>query len=176
MVSTGGGIRFDKGNEKSGLYIMAEGADLSGYHTLDNRKYDGSMGAYWRVKVYPGFGSLNVGATFFGEHYKFNELGETFGLGGYFSPNIYFLGAVPITYNGYYGTDIHYTIGGSVGLQAFEQADQIWFPLNAGQQTGFASEIVPGLRPEPRLRPLYSACACLRGDAALFQRGPELQH
>ncbi len=147
VVSTGGGIRFDKGNERNGLYIMMKGADLSGYNVLENQEFDGTMGAYWRVKVYPGFGSLNVGTTFFGEHYEYNELGETYGLGGYFSPNIYFLGAVPITYNGYYGVNLHYTIAGSVGIQAFQQADQIWFPLNQGQQTGFASEICPNGTP-----------------------------
>jgi len=141
VVQTGAGIRFDKGNEKSGLYLSLEGADLSGYNVLDNRKFDGTMGAYWRAKYYPDYGSLNVGATFFGEHYSHNELGETFGLGGYFSPEAYFLAAVPITFNGHYGTQWHYVISGAVGIQAFEQANQIWFPLDQGAQNGAATEI-----------------------------------
>jgi predicted Zn-dependent protease len=141
VVQTGGGIRFDKGNEKSGMYISMEGADLSGYNVLDNRKYDGTMGAYWRAKVWPEYGSLNVGATFFGEHYQSNELGMTYGLGGYFSPEAYFLGAVPITFNGHYGKDWHYVIAGAVGIQAFEQASQIWFPLNQGAENGWATAI-----------------------------------
>jgi cellulose synthase operon protein C len=144
VVQTGGGIRFDKGNEKSGLYVSLEGSDLTGYHVEENQKYDGTMGAYWQVKVYPGFGSLNVGATFFGEHYKFNELPMTYGLGGYFSPEIYFLGAVPITYNGYYGKNWHYVIAGAVGVQAFEQADTKWFPLDIASQTGAADAICAG--------------------------------
>ncbi|MDR3736786.1 MAG: cellulose synthase subunit BcsC-related outer membrane protein, partial [Acidobacteriaceae bacterium] len=141
VVQTGGGIRFDKGNEKSGLYVSMEGADVSGYNVLDNRKYDGTMGAYWRAKVWPEYGSLNVGATFFGEHYSHNELGMTYGLGGYFSPEAYFLGAVPITFNGHYGKDWHYIIAGAVGIQAFEQASQIWFPLNQGAENGWATAI-----------------------------------
>ncbi|HEY0309404.1 MAG TPA: cellulose synthase subunit BcsC-related outer membrane protein, partial [Acidobacteriaceae bacterium] len=141
VVQTGGGIRFDKGNEKSGLYISMEGADVSGYNVLDNRKYDGTMGAYWRAKVWPEYGSLNVGATFFGEHYSHNELGMTYGLGGYFSPEAYFLGAVPITFNGHYGKDWHYVINGAVGIQAFEQASQIWFPLDRAAENGWATGI-----------------------------------
>jgi len=139
VVQTGGGIRFDKGNEKNGLYILMEGADLSGYHVLENRKYDGTMGAYWRVKVWPEYGSLNIGMTFFGEHYSYNELGMTYGLGGYFSPEVYFLGAIPITYTGHYGTNWHYIIAGAVGIQAFEQASQIYFPLDQADQTRYMS-------------------------------------
>ena len=166
MVQTGGGIRFDKGNEKNGLYILMEGADLSGYHVLENRKYDGTMGAYWRVKVWPEYGSLNIGMTFFGEHYSYNELGMTYGLGGYFSPEVYFLGAIPITYTGHYGTNWHYIIAGAVGIQAFEQASQIYFPLDPGRPDTLHERLQPG----------PDHCAKLRGDAALDQHRPELQH
>ena len=65
---------------------MHFGAVLDGYHVLENRKYEGTMGAYFRVKSWPGYGSLNIGASFFGMHYDHNERGMTYGQGGYFSP------------------------------------------------------------------------------------------
>jgi len=143
VVSSGGGIRFDKGTERNGLYIVAEGADLSGYHVLENKKIDGTMGAYWRAKVFPEYGSLNVGVNFYAEHFSYNEIGMTYGLGGYFSPNVYFLAGVPITFNGHYGPKWHYVIDGSVGIQAFEESGQDWFPLDRGEQNGWATAICP---------------------------------
>ena len=137
VVETGGGIRFDSGDERAGLYASVEGTELTGYHVLDNRKYAGTMGAYFRVKNYPQYGSLNVGGTLFGEHYDHNERGQTYGLGGYFSPEAYFLAAVPVSFNGHYGTGIHYTVNGSVGVQTFQEDNQIYFPLDPALQATF---------------------------------------
>jgi tetratricopeptide (TPR) repeat protein len=139
VVETGGGVRFDFGDEKSGFYMQAEGAQLTGYHVLQNRKYDGTMGAYFRVKNWTGIGSLNVGGTMFGEHYDQNERGETYGLGGYFSPNAYFLAAIPVTFSGHRGSYFHYLISGSAGIQTFQEDSQKYFPLDLPIQTGFGS-------------------------------------
>ena len=137
VVQTGGGIRFDAGDEKAGLYIQGEGADLSGYHVLENRKYDGTMGAYFRVKTFPQYGSLNIGGTIFGEHYDYNERVESYGWGGYFSPNVYFLFAVPLTFNGHYKENLHYTINGSLGVQTFQEASEPYYPLDPGLQNSY---------------------------------------
>src|SRR5262249_36533259 len=97
VVQTGAGVRVDAGNEKSGLYMQAEASVLTGYHVQDNHKYDGTFGAYFRAHVWPEYGSLNIGAALFGEHYDYNERIESYGWGGYFSPNVYFLFAMPVT-------------------------------------------------------------------------------
>lgn len=143
VISTGGGARIDIGGDRSGLYVSAAGADLTGYHVLENRKYEGTMGAYFRVKAWPGYGSLNIGASFFGMHYDYNERGMTYGQGGYFSPNIYFLAAVPVTFSGYYKTDFHYTINGSVGLQTFQEDKAPYYPLDRSLQTGSSNAQYP---------------------------------
>ena len=143
VVSSGGGVRVDMGNEKSGFYLTADGASITGFHVLDNRKYEGTMGAYFRVKVFPQYGSLNVGATFFGMHYDHNELGLTYGQGGYFSPQSYFLAAVPISYTGHYLKDVHYSISGSVGIQTFQSASAPYFPLDRGTETGSGNLTFP---------------------------------
>ncbi|GAC1358519.1 MAG: hypothetical protein NVSMB3_05570 [Acidobacteriaceae bacterium] len=137
VISTTGGARIDVGGEKSGLYLSADGGTLTGYHVLDNKKYEGLMGAYFRVARWPGYGALNVGGTLFAMHYDHNERGMTYGQGGYFSPSVYFLAAVPVTYNGYYKTDFHYTINGAVGVQTFQEDSAAYFPLDRPLQTGF---------------------------------------
>ncbi|CAN5422493.1 hypothetical protein BH10ACI4_BH10ACI4_05520 [soil metagenome] len=136
VVSTGGGARIDVGNEKSGLYVSAAGYVLDGYHVLDNRKYEGTMGAYFRVKNWPQYGSLNVGTGFYGMHYDSNERGLTYGQGGYFSPNIYFLASVPVSFTGHYKRYFNYSINGSVGLQTFQEDKAPYYPLDLALQTG----------------------------------------
>ena len=136
VVSSGGGIRFDRGTEKNGLYVSADGAAFTGYHVLENRRYEGTIGAYFRVKQFPGVGSLSVGASLFGEHFDYNERALSYGNGGYFSPEVYVLGSVPVTFNGYYKTSWHYVVQGSVGVQTFQEDSAQLFPLDPAQQIG----------------------------------------
>ena len=143
VISTTGGARIDVGGEKSGLYISADGGTLTGYHVLDNKKYEGLMGAYFRVARFPGYGALNVGGNLFAMHYNQNERGMTYGLGGYFSPNVYFLASVPVTYTGYYKSDFHYTINAAAGIQTFQEDSAAYFPLDRALQTGFNNSFYP---------------------------------
>ncbi len=136
VISTGGGIRYEMGNERAGFYISADGADLSGYHVLENNKFEGSMGAYFLAHTFPGYGRLNVGASLFGMHYAHNERPLTYGLGGYFSPGAYFLASVPVSFTGRYRENFHYAIQGSVGVQTFQEDSQTYYPLDPGLQNG----------------------------------------
>ncbi len=137
VVSTGGGVRYDMGNDHAGFYVTADGADLTGYHVLQNDKFEGSMGAYFLAHTFPGYGRLNIGLSMFGMHYAQNERPLSYGLGGYFSPDAYFLASVPITFTGRYGNNFHYTIAGAVGVQTFQEDSQLYFPLDPGTENGF---------------------------------------
>ena len=143
VISTGGGLRLDFGGERNGFYANGGGASLTGLHVLNNSMFEGTMGAYFRVKSWPGYGSLNIGTNFFGMHYDNNQSHLTYGQGGYFSPNVYFLASVPITYSGYYNKDFHYTINGSVGVQTFQEAAAPYFPLDRPLQTGSGNAMFP---------------------------------
>ncbi len=135
VVATGGGLRFDHGNERAGLYLSGDGATLTGFHVLDNRRYEGTAGAYFRVKQFPGVGVLNIGASLFAEHFDHNERALTYGNGGYFSPEIYFLGSVPFTFTGYYRNKLHYVVQAALGVQTFQEDTAPLFPLDAATQT-----------------------------------------
>jgi tetratricopeptide (TPR) repeat protein len=136
VIATGGGLRMDFGDEKAGFYASVDGSAINGYHVLANRKYEGTAGAYFRVKQFPEYGSLNVGGSFFGMHYDYNERGLSYGQGGYFSPDAYFLASVPVTFNGYHGTNWHYTVAGAVGIQTFQEDSAPIFPLDGPAQAG----------------------------------------
>ena len=145
VLATGGGIRFDMGDEKAGFYISADGSDITGYHVLENTKFEGTAGAYFLVHTFPGYGKINIGGSLFGMHFSENERGLSYGLGGYFSPDAYFLASVPVTFSGRYGDNFHYTIAGSVGVQTFQEDSQLFFPLDRGLQSSYASTANGGL-------------------------------
>jgi tetratricopeptide (TPR) repeat protein len=137
VVADQGNVQYARGDAMSGFYVGVGGQYLTGYNVENNSRIDGNGGAYWRVKAYPEYGNLSVGVNFFGMHYGNNQDAFTFGMGGYFSPQSYFLANVPITWVGHYQTRWHYQVVGGLGVQAFQQDLTPLFPL-PGQK---ASEI-----------------------------------
>jgi hypothetical protein len=138
VVANQGNIQFSRGDAHSGFYVGAGGQYIQGYNTEDNWRADGNGGAYWRVRSYPEYGNLSIGANFFAMHYDNNQDAFTFGMGGYFSPQAYFLANVPITWVGHYMTRLHYEIVGGGGIQAFQQDLTPLFPLPGQKATEIA--------------------------------------
>jgi hypothetical protein len=135
VMANQGNIQYARGDAQSGFYMGAGGQVLRGYNVVNNYRIDGSGGAYWRVLTTPEYGNLSLGVNFFGMHYQQNEDAFTRGMGGYFSPQAYFLANAPITWTGHYQTRWHYNILGSLGVQAFQvDQTQLW-PLAADNAT-----------------------------------------
>jgi tetratricopeptide (TPR) repeat protein len=153
------GVQYARGDLSSGFYMGAGGQYLTGYHVLDNKRIDGSLGAYFRVFSMPEYGTLNVGANFFGMHYTTNLQAFTYGMGGYFSPQAYFLGNVPITWTGHYLTRWHYTLLGSIGVQAFQLNKEPLYPLDEAIEISQSNPSLPNMT---SVGPNYD----LRGQAA----------
>jgi hypothetical protein len=139
VIATTGGMRLNIKNTSSGsgFYVSGEGGVLTGRHVLDNRRFGGMAGAYFRVRNWPGYGSLTLGGAFYGMHYAHNEAGLTYGQGGYFSPRYYVLASVPITFNGAYRTNFHYAVTAALGMRTFEQDLAPFYPLDPVLQASF---------------------------------------
>lgn len=129
VVANQGQVQFARGDAESGFYVGGGGQYLSGYTVETNTRFDGSGGAYWRLKTIPEYGNLSIGINFFGMHYAHNEDAFTHGMGGYFSPQAYFLANVPFTWAAHYGTHWHYSVLGSLGVQAFQENLTPLWPL-----------------------------------------------
>ncbi|MGA2207188.1 MAG: cellulose synthase subunit BcsC-related outer membrane protein [Terracidiphilus sp.] len=129
VISNQGLVQVAHGDAESGFYFAAGGQYLTGHNVVKNSRVDGTGGAYWRVFASPEFGSLNVGANFFAMHYANNQNAFTHGMGGYFSPQAYFLGNVPFSWAGHYETRWHYNIVGALGVQAFQEDSTPLWPL-----------------------------------------------
>jgi tetratricopeptide (TPR) repeat protein len=166
VMANQGQLQFARGDAMSGFYVGVGGQYLTGYQVETNTRIDGSGGAYWRVKSFPEYGNLSIGANFFGMHYAHNEQAYTFGMGGYFSPQAYFLANIPVTWTGHYMTHWHYEILTGLGVQAFQQDSAPLFPL-AGQKAseiGLNNAALPSLT---SVGPNYN----LRGNVS-YQIGP----
>jgi len=129
VVYDQGQVQFAHGDAQSGYYFNAGGQYITGYHVLNNNRIDGNGGAWWRVFTSPEYGTLSVGANFFAMRYANNQNAFTHGMGGYFSPQGYFLGNMPFTWSGHYINRWHYNIMGAVGAQAFQENSAPLWPL-----------------------------------------------
>ena len=129
VVYNQGQVQVTHGDAQSGYYFSASGQYITGYHVLSNNRIDGDGGAYWRVFTDPEYGSLSFGANFFAMHYQNNQNAFTHGMGGYFSPQGYFLANVPFTWQGHYMNRWHYNVMGAVGVQAFQEDSAPLWPL-----------------------------------------------
>jgi tetratricopeptide (TPR) repeat protein len=129
VTANQGQVQFRREDAESGFYLSAGGQYLTGNTVQNNTRIDGSGGAWWHLKTMPEYGDLSIGANFFGMHYEHNENALTHGMGGYFSPQAYFLADIPFTWVGHYNTRWHYNILGSLGVQAFQQDLAPLWPL-----------------------------------------------
>jgi tetratricopeptide (TPR) repeat protein len=166
VMANQGNVQFAHGDAESGLYFGVGGQYLAGYNVESNIRIDGSGGAYWRMKTVPEYGNLSVGANFFAMHYTHNENAFTYGMGGYFSPQAYFLANVPISWAGHYETHWHYNVVGSFGVQGFQESLTPLFPL-AAQSAYEVALNNPMLPAKTSVGPNYD----VRGQVA-YQIGP----
>jgi len=136
VIATGGDVQFGTSEPNSGFYVSGGGQYINGVHVQTNHRYEGDAGAYWRVKEVPDEGNLTLGVNFFGMHYTYNSNFFTYGQGGYFSPQAYYLANVPFTFQGRYGANVHYSIVAAFGVEAFQQDSTPFFPLDTALEVG----------------------------------------
>lgn len=129
VVKRGGtiGVEIDTGDfgaYASGGFYIYEGNDVE-----DNQSVEGNIGAYVRL-INRDDEELKIGGnvSFFG--YENNLRHFTFRHGGYFSPQSYFSVSAPVEYTRREGP-MSYQIGGSIGIQRFDEDNADIFPGNA---------------------------------------------
>ena len=116
------------GDGNSGFYTNFSYQSITGDNVASNWRVDGTAGTYWKVYT-RSQGSLTVGINFSAMHYDKNLRYFTYGQGGYFSPQEYFLFNIPIRWSGTWRRQIQYAISGSLGYQHFVEDDSPYFPV-----------------------------------------------
>ena len=142
VVANAGTVQYARGNSQAGWYATASAGVVTGRHVAANPQFTADAGEYRQVWARTEV-SLRVGINFYAQHNTRNELLFTYGHGGYFSPEYYFLPAVPLTLSGSSARRFHYEFSGSMGPQIFRQASALYFPLDASLQAARGNQIYP---------------------------------
>jgi cellulose synthase operon protein C len=141
VVADGGTLQFNHGESDSGQYVSVGASFLHGTNVADNWSAQGTAGAYWRV-IRTAQGGLSVGVSGTGMRYDRNLNFFSIGHGGYFSPQRYLLGSVPVSW--YERRDhFEYEIAGAAGIQSIQQDGA---PINPMRGDSFESPYDPDTR------------------------------
>lgn len=138
VVSNLGGLDWSHGGARKGVYFTGSGGVLTGTHVQTNNMAQVDTGTYWRLLKKPG-GKLMLATNFFGMHYAHDELYFSYGQGGYFSPEYFLLGNLPLTWTGNHAKNFHYDLEGTLGVQHFHQSSAEYFPLDPALQSAPSS-------------------------------------
>jgi hypothetical protein len=132
VVSNTGTVRFDSAPSTNiryktiGEYASGSYSFMQGLHVPDNWNVAGNAGLYWQIV--PG---LTVGANVSGMHYNRNLQYYSFGQGGYFSPQEYYLASIPITWYSRHPR-FEYEVRFSGGAQYLKTDSSLFYPALPG--------------------------------------------
>jgi tetratricopeptide (TPR) repeat protein len=109
------------GEYASGSYSL-----IQGRHVPDNWSATANAGLYWQIVQ-----GLTVGANATGMHYDKNLKYFSFGQGGYFSPQQYYLGSIPISWYSRHPR-FEYELRFSGGVQYLKENSSLFYPVSPG--------------------------------------------
>lgn len=138
---TKSGVRLDLAYDlgKYGIYGNGSYHVLNGEHVAQNAVMELGGGIYARaIETRSSRVTYGLNLTTFG--YNKNLRRFSFGHGGYFSPQSYLAVSVPLEWEGY-GSRFSYKLGGALGLQAFSESAQVYYPNDDGLQTALATAL-----------------------------------
>lgn len=140
VVSQGGRAELALDLPRTRVYAYGAYDGLQGYHVADNRRTTGGAGA--DVTLLRGeWGAVTIGAAALGMAYDRNLSFFTFGHGGYFSPQRFVRGGVPVGWRRE-GT-VHWELVAEPALERFETAGAPAFPDVPGVSTAGRPSLDP---------------------------------
>jgi hypothetical protein len=135
VTATGGRAELGLEDGRFGVYGYGSYHYLAGKNVVDNNRYEGGAGAYYKVAQDPNMeliAGVSVTALGFDKNLRY----FTYGHGGYFSPQRYFSLNLPVEWSGRTG-QLSYKLDGSVGIQNFRENSAAYFPGSTSLQTAW---------------------------------------
>jgi hypothetical protein len=132
VVANTGTLQFESGSTNKmqyraiNSYASASYSFLQGKKVPDNWDVAANAGVYWHMVR-----GLTMGVNVTGMHYDKNLNFFSFGQGGYFSPQQYYLGSIPISWYSRHRR-FEYEIKASGGVQYLQQDASPFYPTPAG--------------------------------------------
>jgi tetratricopeptide (TPR) repeat protein len=125
-------VRFDSAPSANvryktiGEYASGAYAFIQGRHVPDNWSVSGNAGLYWQIVQ-----GLTAGVNADAMHYDKNLKFFSFGQGGYFSPQEFYLASIPISWYSRYPR-FEYQLRFSGGVQYLHEAASPFYPVQPG--------------------------------------------
>jgi tetratricopeptide (TPR) repeat protein len=132
VVANTGTVRFDSAPSSNvryktvGEYASGSYSFIQGLHVPDNWSATGNAGVYWQI-----MSGLTVGANANIMHYDKNLKYFSFGQGGYFSPQQYYLASIPISWYSRHPR-FEYELRFSGGAQYLKEGASAFYPVSPG--------------------------------------------
>jgi tetratricopeptide (TPR) repeat protein len=132
VVANTGTVRFDSGPSSNvryktiGEYASGSFSFIQGRHVPDNWSVAGNAGLYWQILQ-----GLTVGANANYMHYDRDLKYYSFGQGGYFSPQEYYLASIPISWYSRHPR-FEYEVKFSGGVQYLHESSSLFYPALPG--------------------------------------------
>jgi hypothetical protein len=113
--------------EDWGLWSSADLQLLTGQNVKDNQRYRIMGGAYYHI-IKNQQRELTVGTNLLHWAYQYNLSEQTYGHGGYYSPQNYMGLSIPFTYDARWGNDAVYRLRADIGLSTSNTHSSDYFP------------------------------------------------
>jgi tetratricopeptide (TPR) repeat protein len=130
VVSNAVSIQASHDNSGDGQYLTLSGSLLRGENVANNWNAEASAGAYWSVST-GGPTSLTLGVAGTAMHYDKNLSFFSLGHGGYFSPQRFLQGSVPLSWS-IRRSRVFYEMQASPGFQYFTSDAAPFYPIGIG--------------------------------------------
>jgi len=130
VVSNAVSLQASHDNEGDGQYLTLGGGLLRGENVANNWNAEASAGAYWSVGT-GGPTSLTLGVAGTAMHYNKNLSFFSLGHGGYFSPQRFLQGSIPLSWSIRHSR-VFYEMQASPGFQYFTADAAPFYPIGIG--------------------------------------------
>lgn len=141
VTKNGGKIEYGYDDGFLGGTLGASYYGYRGKNVLSNKSFGLNAGLYVHPFKPTMYQDMTVGIDLNYERFKHNENNFTFGHGGYFSPQRYFVASIPVSYMKK-TENLELNSRVSLGYQIYHLDEEDYFPTNSGYQT--AAEYLAG--------------------------------
>ena len=140
---TKNGLKLEYGYDDGflGGYMGSSYYSYKGKNVLSNNSFGLNAGLYVHPYKPTMYQDLTVGIDLNYENFKHNENNFTFGHGGYFSPQKYFVASIPVNYKKR-TENMELNANVSLGYQTYHLNEEDYFPTNSAYQG--AAEFLAG--------------------------------
>jgi tetratricopeptide (TPR) repeat protein len=133
VTEQGGGIELGLGDHDGYAYLSGGFYFVEGRGVRDNRAARGSAGFSWLLYDWDGH-EVSIGVSALGMAYANNSSNFTFGQGGYFSPELFVRGGVPLRWS-FAGARLHSKLELDPGLNWFRREQAAYYPSSPDLQS-----------------------------------------